>query len=219
MPKNHNFKDLTNQKFGYLTAISIDSSKKSGHNTYWLCRCDCGNTRSLQTHQLTAGNVTSCGCMNTKKRKSEYLLDKKRIFNIYNGMRTRCCNSKSPSFKYYGGKGITICDEWLNDFKSFVNWAYANGYSNSLSIDRIDNSKGYYPDNCRWIALNDQFHNKTNNVWLSHNGETHTMADWCKLLNFSYTLAKSRKKEAKKKNIEPTFEFIFAPPKFTRTKS
>lgn len=218
MSRNVNFKDLTNQKFGYLTAISLDEIKSTYQHKYWICECVCGNTRSLQTYQLTSGKVTSCGCMNAKTIKSEYISDKKRIFNIYNGMRSRCCNSKSTSFKYYGEKGITICDEWLNDFKSFVDWAYANGYNDSLSIDRIDNSRGYCPDNCRWIALNDQFHNKTNNVWLSHNGETHTMSEWSKILNFSYTLAKSRKKEAKNKNIEPTFEYIFAPPKFIKTK-
>ena len=216
MSKNVNFKNLSNQQFGYLTAISIDETKTTPNHTYWNCKCVRGKIRSLQTYQLTSGKVTSCGCKNTKPKLSEYLSDKKRLYSVYGAMIARCHNPKSISYKYYGLKGIQVCDEWRKDFKAFVTWSYANGYNDTLSIDRKDNSKGYCPSNCRWIPLSEQSNNKTTTVQYTHNGETHNLKEWCRILNFDYTLAKSRRKEAKKKNISPTFEYVFAPPKFKK---
>lgn len=217
MSKNPNFKDLTNQQFGYLTAIEVDKLKTTPKHTYWICECVCGERRSLQTYQLTSGKVTSCGCQNPRTKKSKITNLKKRIYNIYNSMLSRCYNPNNISYKYYGLKGITVCDEWKNNFQTFLEWSENNGYNDTLSIDRIDNSKGYCPENCRWIPLNEQWDNKTTSVKYTFNGETHNMKEWCKILDFSYTLAKSRRKEAKKKNIDPTFEYVFAPRKFSRT--
>lgn len=210
------FKNIQGQKFGYLTALFVDSSRKSDH-TYWICQCDCGKTRSLQLHQLTSGKVTSCGCHN--HGRVHISQEQKRIYNVYSSMIARCYNPKSISYKYYGNKGIYVCDEWKNSFQCFVQWAFSNGYNDSLSIDRIDNSRGYEPSNCRWIPLSSQQENRTNNVCYTHNNETHTQTEWCRILNFSPVLAKSRRKEAKKKGIEPTFEYVFAPSKHHRTKS
>ena len=140
------------------------------------------------------------------------------MYSVYTSMIARCHNSKSISYKYYGQKGITVCDEWRNSFESFALWAEANGYDDSLSIDRIDNSKGYNPDNCRWVTFVEQSNNKTTTVNYTHNGETYNLLQWCEKLNFNYRLAKSRRKEAKRKGIEPSFDYVFAPPKFTRKK-
>lgn len=216
MSKNVNFKNLSNQQFGYLTAISIDETKTTPNHTYWNCKCVCGKIRSLQTYQLTSGKVTSCGCKNTKTKLSEYLSDKKRLYSVYGAMIARCHNPKSISYKYYGLKGIQVCDEWRKDFKAFATWSYANGYNDTLSIDRIDNSKGYAPKNCRWVTMREQSLNKSTSVTYIHNGKTLNMSEWCKELNFPYDLAKSRRKQAKKYGIEPTFEYVFAPPKFKK---
>lgn len=213
MSKNHNFKNLKNNVFGFLTAISIDTSKSNSQHTYWICKCVCGKTRSLATYQLTSGRVTSCGCQNPRAKKSQIISTRKRMYSVYSSMLARCFNPKSISYKSYGAKGITVCDEWKNDFASFANWAENNGYSDGLSIDRIDNSKGYSPTNCRWVLPSEQYRNKTTSVFYTHNGETHNLKEWCAILDFDYILAKSRRKEAKKKNIIPTFEYVFAPPK------
>lgn len=213
---NKTFKNLTNQKFGYLTAICLDSQKSTKKNKYWICRCDCGKTRSLLTSQLTSGKVTSCGCQNPRAKKHSIIKSHRRLYSIYSSMIARCHNPKSISYKYYGGKGIAVCDEWKNSFENFAKWSDLNGYNDTLSIDRKDNSKGYCPSNCRWIPLSEQSNNKTTTVQYTHNGETHNLKEWSRILNFDYTLAKSRRKEAKRKNISPTFEYVFAPPKFKK---
>lgn len=218
MPRNGNFKDLTNRTFGYLTAICVDEERTTPKRLYWFCRCICGNTRSLQTHQLTSGKVTSCGCKNTRVRSSpEVVFRRKRMRSIYSSMIARCHNPNCIGYKYYGYKGITVCDEWKNSFISFAEWAESNGYNDTLSIDRIDNSKGYCPSNCRWIPLSEQAKNMTTTVQYTHNGETHNLKDWCHILNFDYCLAKARRQYAKRKKVDPSFEFVFSPPKFTRS--
>lgn len=216
MSKNHNFKDLHNQTFGYLTAISVDETKTTTSVTYWNCRCVCGNTRSLQTYQLTSGMVTSCGCQNPRKKKGNIIGQSKRLYSIYCSMLARCFNPKSISYRYYGAKWITVCDDWKNSFIAFSKWSKCNGYNDTLSIDRIDNSLGYFPSNCRWVEMSEQYKNKSTSVSYTHNGETHNLKEWCDILGFDYTLAKSRRKYAKQKNIEPSFEYVFAKPKFKR---
>lgn len=101
-------------------------------------------------------------------------------------MKTRCYNKDNPDYKDYGGRGITICDEWLNDFMAFYYWSINNGYKDNLTIDRIDNNKGYSPDNCRWVDVKTQTNNTRRNVLLSYNGKTQSMAQWAKELNISY---------------------------------
>lgn len=216
MSKSHKFKDLTNQKYGFLTALFVDERKTTPHHTYWVCRCVCGETRSLQTYQLTSGRVTSCGCQNPRTKLHAIVQGRKRMYSIYSSMISRCHSPKSVSYRYYGGKGISVCDEWRESFESFAVWAESNGYNDSLSIDRIDNSKGYSPSNCRWIPLSEQSDNKSTTVRISHNGETHNLKTWCETLDFPYSLAKSRHKEAKRNNVVPTFDYLFAPNKRPR---
>lgn len=205
-------KNLTNQTFGYLTPLYIDPNKNSKHR-YWVCRCICGKERSLQTYQLTSGKVTSCGCMNRRKKTSSETQCYKRLYNLYCAMIARCHNPKSISFKSYGQKGIYVCDEWRNNFIAFKNWSLKNGYNDTLSIDRIDNSKGYNPSNCRWVSKSDQQQNRSNNIWIEHDGIRHIMAEWCKILNFPFYLAKSRVRELKLKNKPISFDYIFSPKK------
>lgn len=115
-----------------------------------------------------------------------------RIRDILYGMRSRCYNKNSSKYKNYGGRGINICDEWMNSVDSFIDWSLKNGYSDELTIDRIDVNKDYSPDNCRWADNYAQANNKTNSVNISYNGETKTMSEWALVLNMPYSTLNSR---------------------------
>lgn len=115
------------------------------------------------------------GRRNEKKRVS-------RLWRIWRGMRNRCLKSSYPEYSRYGGRGITICKEWL-DYSNFKKWAKKNGYSNSLTIDRIDNDKGYFPDNCRWATRTEQQRNRRDNICLTFKGKTLLLVEWAEKLN------------------------------------
>lgn len=117
------------------------------------------------------------------KRSNQYKhgFCKTRLYNIYCGMIGRCRNEKNPAYKYYGKRGITVCEEWQKDFVVFKDWAFANGYTDELSIDRIDVNKGYCPDNCRWVGNIEQQNNKRDNHFLECNGEIHTFSEWSRI--------------------------------------
>ena len=104
-----------------------------------------------------------------------------RLSRIYSMMKQRCYNSKMPNFKYYGARGIAVCDEWRNDSQSFYEWAILNGYKEELTLDRIDNSGNYEPSNCRWVTAKEQSNHRSNNIILSFNGENHTISEWSEI--------------------------------------
>lgn len=108
-----------------------------------------------------------------------------RLYNIWCGIKKRCFNPKEPCYSHYGARGITICDDWLHDFSAFEQWSLANGYSDTLTIDRIDNNGNYCPENCRWITHDEQQRNRSNNVRVEHNGESKTISEWSRLLGIS----------------------------------
>lgn len=109
-----------------------------------------------------------------------------RLYRIYQGMRYRCYNKTNPGYHNYGGRGIFICDEWYSDVKKFIDWALLNGYQESLTIDRIDNDKGYSPENCRWATSKEQGRNKRSNYFISYRGEVKALSDWCEILKLDY---------------------------------
>lgn len=120
-----------------------------------------------------------------------------RLSCIYNNMKQRCLNPKTVNYKYYGGRGITVCDEWYTPhsqkgFKAFKEWALSNGYKDGLTIDRIDRNKGYYPENCRWVTVEVQNNNKGDNHIITYKGKTQNLMQWCKELNLSYERTASR---------------------------
>ena len=139
--------DLTGQRFGRLTVLER-AGTDSRREAVWRCICTCGNEIYVQGHHLRCGNTQSCGCLrvDTATTHGE---SRSRLYHIWFGMKTRCYNPNTKDFKNYGGRGITVCPEWLYDFPAFQKWAIANGYRDDLTIDRIDNDKGYSPDNCR----------------------------------------------------------------------
>ena len=109
-------------------------------------------------------------------------------------MKNRCYLKTHPAYSYYGARGITVCDEWKDSFESFYNWAISNGYSENLTIDRTNNSEGYYPGNCKWVTMEEQVNNRRSCILITYNGETKNLMQWCKLLDLPYKLINQRMK-------------------------
>jgi hypothetical protein len=128
--------------------------------------------------------------------KNHYIHGKRktRLYRIWANIKTRCTNTNDPHFDRYGGRGITICDEWKNDFKAFYDWSMSNGYADDLTIDRIDNNGNYEPSNCRWVTVAEQNRNKRNVKYITYNGETHTISEWTDILHLGKETIRERLK-------------------------
>ena len=184
------FQDLTGQRFGKLTVIERAENhvQPSGKQyVQWLCKCDCGNETIIRGANLKKGHTKSCGCLQ-KEKVTTHGLKKSKLYVVWRDIKLRCFNPNSMGFKNYGAKGVVMCDEWKNDFKAFYDWSILNGYNpdakrGECTIDRIDNSKGYCSENCRWVNNLVQQNNKTNNRFLTYNGETHSVAEWSRKIN------------------------------------
>ena len=116
----------------------------------------------------------------------------KRLTNIYSMMKQRCYNTNSQNFKYYGGKGVSVCDEWRNNPQAFYDWAMTHGYKDGLTLDRIDNDGNYEPSNCRWVTMKEQDNHRSNNVILTLNGESHTIPEWSEILGIKQHVIRNR---------------------------
>ena len=176
--------DLTGQKFGYALAI-----EHIGHGR-WKCKCDCGNTFVASGQMLRTHRTKSCGCWqkNGDYRTGRTIKHGKthtRIHRIWMAMLARCSSPGNTAYKNYGGRGITVCDEWKNSFMSFYEWAIDNGYNDTLTIDRVDNEKEYSPENCRWATRKTQLNNTRRNHFITYDGKTLTVAQWSELLGIS----------------------------------
>lgn len=187
----HNFVDLTGKKYGYLTVISRDKNTKDGRAT-WKCLCKCGKYTVVPTYRLNAGECQSCGCKKFESHNKVHGMTKTDIHNKWLQIKQRCYDKNCKPYQRYGAKGIGMCDEWRNNFVSFMNWAYKNGYKEGLSIDRIDNSKGYSPENCRWVEWAEQANNRTSNIRFTYNGETKNLKQWCNFFGKDYVLVRNR---------------------------
>lgn len=186
------FIDITGKRFNKLTVISRAESRRQPSGklvTYWNCKCDCGNIRQVRGCDLKDGHIKSCGCLLKRHKKSNT-----RIYTAWNHIIQRCYNSNCKSYKNYGARGITMCDEWLEDFMNFYNWAMRNGYRDDLTIDRIDVNGNYEPSNCRWADDFTQRRNKRNSRYFSINGETKVLADWAKQYNKKPNVIRQRLK-------------------------
>ena len=185
------FIDLTGQRFGMYLVVS--RAGNIGSQTAWNCLCDCGNTRIVQGNNLKSGTSSSCGC-----RKIKHGQKGTRLYDIWRGMKGRCYKPNHKYYARYGGRGITVCEEWKNSSKAFFEWAMANGYEEHLTLDRIDNDKGYYPDNCQWSTKTEQNNNRCSNTIIEINGKTQTLAQWATETGISYQTIYKRYQRGKR---------------------
>ena len=188
------FINLVGMRFGMLEVLhrEDDYVKPSGRKILmWKCRCDCGNMVTVSGECLRHGNTKSCGCQRRNKFRT-HGKSNTRLYEIWTDMKQRCLNSNQKVYKYYGGRGITICQEWIDDFMSFYDWALENGYQDNLTIDRIDVNGGYEPNNCRWLTMEAQLRNTRRNHFVEINGESHTIAEWARIYGISPQTINSR---------------------------
>lgn len=187
--------DLTGLRFGALYVRKLVGSARS--KRWWDCVCDCGNESFVPTGYLVSGNTSSCGCGQKKAatrnciRRSVHRLTGSRLYNIWCGMKARCYRATSSNYQWYGGRGISICLEWM-DFQTFAAWAIGSGYKDSLSIDRIEVSGNYEPQNCRWSTQLEQASNKQKTRRLSFNGDNLTLNEWSGITGIGTTTLANR---------------------------
>lgn len=175
-------KDLVGQRFSKLTVIKrAEKNSKSG-NARWVCRCDCGKYSTVIGSHLLSGKTTSCGCNRYSKTAKGH--SKERLYRIWYGMHRRCYDPKDDKYKWYGSRGISVCKAW-HDFLAFRDWALNHGYSDELTIDRIDNDGNYEPSNCRWINIKSQANNRNSNRILKYRGKEYTAIQLAEQHNLS----------------------------------
>lgn len=199
------FIDLTGQKFGRLTVVKRAENK--GREVRWVCECECGNYCIVLRSSLKTGQTRSCGCLKSENSRNMLIshgMAGTRLYKIWTNMKRRCYSPKSQRYKNYGAKGIRVCNEWKNNFDNFAKWAYENGYTENLTIDRIDINKNYEPSNCRWATWKEQGQNTSRTHWITYNGETHSMSEWADILNINYK-ALARRITQSKWSIEKAF--------------
>lgn len=190
--------DLLGNRYGRLVVIA--PAENVGVKTAWLCQCDCGRQKVVSSASLISGKTKSCGCYHSeasRERMTKYPRRSRRLYKILAAMKARCYDTAEEEYPNYGGRGIVVCDEWLRNPGSFYKWAYAHGYDDNAergacTIDRIDNNGPYAPWNCRWINQKDQQRNTSRNVYLTHNGETHCIAEWAEIIGVPYNTLQQR---------------------------
>ena len=188
------YENLIGKKFNSLTVQDFIYVPK--HNRYMLkCKCDCGTVKYIRSNRVINGYTKTCGCQNIGIRANDMFgITRKEphLYSVWNTMRHRCTNPKNWKYESYGKRGISVCDEWLKDFFSFREWAWANGYRQGLSLDRIDNNGNYEPSNCRWADNYVQQRNKRNNRYIEYKGKRQTVADWADELKIPYPALSAR---------------------------
>ncbi len=188
-------KDLTGIKFGRLEVMNFSHKRKTPNGTikyYWNCSCDCGNSTIVESRDLRSGHTRSCGCLHYDSLdRLKHGQCRTRLYRIWRRMKERCKNPNCSDYGNYGGRGITLAEEWLT-FEPFFLWAMNNGYSDDLSIDRIENDGPYAPENCRWITQKKQCNNKRTCRYIEHNGKIKTLKEWAEIYGIHDNTLRSR---------------------------
>lgn len=180
-------------KINHLTPIKF-CFKRKRHN-FWLFKCDCGNEKIIDKHSVTSGHTKSCGCNMVPKEFKH--LQNTRLFSIWRGMMNRCYLKSKCNYRYYGGRGIKVCDDWNETwhrgFLRFYDWAIKSGYKDGLTLDRIDVNGDYCPENCRWVTWEVQVENRRDNsIKIEYNGEKRNLKEWCRLFGMNYSTIRNR---------------------------
>ena len=198
--------DLTGNRFGRLIVLEHIGYKcfpSGGRHLLWKCKCDCGNFTNVTTEKLKSCSTRSCGCLAREirsKRKGQNATNYKngitftRLGYIYLEIKQRCYNPNNQNYHNYGGRGITMCDEWKNNFQNFYDWSMSHGYSDDLTIDRIDNNGNYEPSNCRWVDMKKQTRNNSRNHIVKLNGIERPLIEWTEIYKINYKTVRDRLK-------------------------
>jgi len=196
MYKNNNY---GGRKFSRLTALKFSSKIKG--KAYWEFRCECGTKKIIQIYPVVRGKVKSCGCLHMEMCKSGVNRLKHgdarkgmvvRLHKIWRKMIGRCYCKTDKAYPSYGKRGIDICKEWKENYVNFKEWALNNGYSDKLTIDRINNNKGYSPDNCKFSTRKQQARNRRNTRLLTYKGETKSLVEWSEIIGISQYALRAR---------------------------
>lgn len=187
-----NAKDRSGVRYGRLLALR--PAGRAGTNLAWLCLCDCGKESVVSGGNLTRGKTKSCGCLNKERVRAAnttHGFSKERLFGIWKGILQRCTEPNFHHYRYYGGRGIVVCEDWMS-FQCFRDWSLSSGYSDDLAIDRIDNDGDYTPQNCRWVTTKEQARNTTRNTFITFQGKTLCLAEWAERLGISASAISKR---------------------------
>ena len=179
-------KNLIGQSFGRLTVIAEGKTRESNNKRkqyYWLCQCSCGSQpKEINQNSLLNGEIISCGCYHSEHNHEygfKHGMSHTRIYTIWSGMIQRCCNPNAKNYPRYGSRGVTVCEEW-KEFKNFYDWSKISGYSDNLTIERLDNNGNYCPENCTWITKQKQMRNTRRNHYIKYNDEELTLTEWAR---------------------------------------
>lgn len=167
---------------GQIVVLSHFKKGKNNAN-YFRCQCDCGRISEIRVNHFIHDNQTTCGRFHKKYENS---IVGTKIYNTWNRMIDRCYNPKNHKYYRYGKRGISVCNDWLNNYDNFYTWCINNGYKEGLSLDRINNDGNYEPSNCRWTTRTQQQRNMCRNKMITYKGETRCLVEWCELLNIPY---------------------------------
>lgn len=188
----------------YNKLLVLEEVDKSKYNRRFKCLCDCGNITIVAMNNMRSGKIASCGCHKLEQlllRNTTHNQRHTHLYEIWKGIKQRCYNPKHRAYHNWGGRGIKMCEDWKNNFQSFYDWSYANGYTlnnhykkenDKLTIDRIDVNGDYCPDNCRWVKRIEQARNTRTNRNLIYKGEELCLSEWCEYLNLNYPTIYSR---------------------------
>lgn len=185
--------ELTGSRFGRL--IVIERYKSIRKQWYWVCKCDCGKTTIVKAALLRSGNTKSCGCLQNDSRRlnrKTHGMSGFRPYYVWKDMKKRCYDKTKKGYKNYGGRGIKICKEWINNPNLFCEWMFANGYKKGMTIERINNDGDYKPSNCKLATMKEQCRNMRRNRFLVINGESKTISEWVETYRIPYSTIYAR---------------------------
>lgn len=190
-----NATNVTGLRFGRLVALGPVARLR--RQIVWLCECDCGNTARVILKCLMAGETRSCGCLRSEICRAQLTthgMRNSRLYKTWQSMKTRCTNPKSNVYAFYGGRGISVCDEWMHDFEAFH--AYISqlpGFGvKGNTLDRIENNGNYCPGNVRWASMPEQQRNRRSNRKITHNGKTQCVKEWAEEFHMKHTTLSDR---------------------------